>query len=68
MYTANDGRSLMVVTCNDNSCTPYDLPFRCALDHICEFENRPCHSRAIIFIDKEKYLTYKLLGTAESSG
>lgn len=68
MYTAEDGRELMAVTCNDNSCDPSDLPFECTLDHICEFEDRPCRSRAIIFVNKEKYLTYKLLGTAQSSG
>lgn len=78
IYTAKDGRELMVVEAPTNKCRFKDfLP--CELGSPLEGEpanalcreygpdGPPCGIAPIIFVNKEKYLTYKLLGTAESS-
>jgi hypothetical protein len=78
MYTAKDGRELMAVRAPKNACRPVGFP-ACELgDPIKhEHENLSCREYgtdgppctfSMIFVKKEKYLEYKLLGTTESSG
>lgn len=67
MYTAKDGRELMVVSSPDSSCRPRNsLPCE-FVDSCTSRDTWLCKSAPIIFVNKEKYLEYKLLGTAESS-
>lgn len=69
MYTAKDGQELMVVSSPDSWCRPpSSLP--CVFVDSCSYNDKaawPCKGNSIILVNKEKYLEYKLLGTAESS-
>lgn len=69
MYTTKDGRELMVVSSPDSWCRPRNS-LSCEFVDSCSYNNKsawPCKSAPIIFVNKEKYLTHKLLGTFESS-
>lgn len=74
MIVAADGRELMAVTAPSNTCRPKDF-LGCELSNdtvqCCTARSYsrapPCNTQPLIFVNKEKYFAYKLLGTTESS-
>lgn len=68
-YISKDGRELTAVKGAARRCADRD-GYHCEVRGVCSHLHTsawPCGNQPIIFVNKEEYLTHKLLGTKQSS-